>query len=126
MHRVLLREIVIDAPAEQFDAVSRFWAGLLGTEAKQVPDFPEFTALPNPAALSWVGLQRINEGPARYHVDVETDDVEAEVARLIRLGAIEKGRHRSWVVLEDPAGLLLCVVPVDSEDFEARSRVVDG
>lgn len=126
MHRVLLREIVIDAPPDQFDAVAKFWAGLLDTEARQIADYPEFTALPDPAALSTVGLQRIHEGAARYHVDVETDDVEAEVARLIRLGATERNRHRSWVVLEDPAGLLLCVVPVATDEFDDRSRVVDG
>lgn len=54
----------------------------------------------------------------------ESDDVEAEVARLTRLGAIEQARHRSWVVMCDPAGLMFCVVPPESPDFAQRSREV--
>ena len=48
----------------------------------------------------------------------------AEVDRLVRLGAEEVSRGRTWVVLRDPAGLLLCVVPHESPDFAERSREV--
>jgi Glyoxalase-like domain len=125
MHRILLREVVIDAPTASFAAVRDFWAAALLTEARQVERYPEFTALEDPASLSVVGLQDIGADRARFHVDLETDDVEAEVARLIGLGAEEVSRGRTWVVLRDPAGLLLCVVPYESADFAARSRVVD-
>ena len=47
------------------------------------------------------------------------------MARLVRLGASVELRHRSWVVLRDPAGLLLCVVPPDTDDFDERAREVD-
>jgi Glyoxalase-like domain len=50
--------------------------------------------------------------------------VPAEVARLTALGAEEVSRGRTWVVLRDPAGLLLCVVPVESPHFTERSRAV--
>jgi glyoxalase superfamily protein len=125
MHRILLREVVIDAPSDTFPAVRDFWAAALLTEARQVEDYPEFTALEDPASLSVVGMQEIGDGPARFHLDLETDDVEAEVARLLRLGAEEVSRGRTWTVLRDPAGLLLCVVPFESPDFAERSRPVD-
>lgn len=125
MHRILLREIVIDAPSAAFPAVRDFWAAALLTEARQVERYPEFTGLVDPAALSVVGLQDISEDRARFHVDLETDDVTAEVARLVRLGAEEVSRGRTWIVLRDPAGLLLCVVPAESPDFPTRSRPVD-
>jgi Glyoxalase-like domain len=64
----------------------------------------------------------VGDTEARFHVDLETDDVPAEVARLVRLGAEEVSRGRTWVVLRDPAGLLLCVVPAESSDFPTRSR----
>jgi hypothetical protein len=124
MHRILLREVVIDAPSETFAAGRDFWAAALLTEARQVERYPEFTGLEDPASLSVVGLQDIGDGQARFHVDLETDDVAAEVARLLRLGAEEVSRGRTWVVLRDPAGLLLCVVPAESPDFPQRSRPV--
>lgn len=124
MHRILLREVVIDAPDDTFTATRDFWAAALLTEARLVEDYPEFTALEDPAALSVVGLQNIGGDRARFHVDLETDDVAAEVARLLGLGAEEVSRGRTWVVLRDPAGLLLCVVPAETAEFGERSRIV--
>lgn len=124
MHRILLREVVIDAPTESFAAVRDFWAAALLTRARPLEDYPEFTALEDPASAYVVGLQDIGDDRARFHVDLETDDVPAEVARLVRLGAEEVARGRTWVVLRDPAGLLLCVVPNESADFAERSRPV--
>jgi Glyoxalase-like domain len=124
MHRILLREVVIDAPSEIFAAERDFWAAALLTRARQVERYPEFTALLDPASLSVVGLQDIGTDGARFHVDLETDDVEAEVARLVRLGAVKVSDGRTWTVLRDPAGLLVCVVPAESPDFAERSREV--
>lgn len=70
-------------------------------------------------------MQNIGDGEARLHLDIESDDVEAEVARLTRLGASETERIRGWVVMRDPAGLLFCVVRPESPDFDQRSREVD-
>lgn len=124
MHRILLREVVIDAPSDVFDATRDFWAGALDTRAQLVQEFPEFTALNEPASRSWVGLQDIGDAPARLHLDIETDDVEAEVARLIRLGAVKVTDGRTWVVMRDPAGLLFDVVPYESPWFDQHARTV--
>jgi hypothetical protein len=102
MHRILLREVVVDAPSEIFAAERDFWAAALLTRARQVERYPEFTALLDPASLSVVGLQDIGTDGARFHVDLETDDVEAEVARLVRLGAVKVSDGRTWTVLRDP------------------------
>ncbi len=50
-------------------------------------------------------------------MDIETDDVEAEVARLEKLGARVKVRIRRHVVMEAPSGHAFCVVPVLRSDF---------
>jgi hypothetical protein len=125
MHRILLREVVIDAPSTTFSAARDFWTAALAATAHVVPDHTEFTSLEDAAALLHVGMQDIGSDVARYHLDIESDDVEAEVTRLVGLGATEVNRHRSWVVLRDPAGLLLCVVPPESSDFETRSHAVE-
>jgi len=124
MHRILLREVVVDAPSKTFAATRAFWAAALLTQAREVEEFPEFTALPGAASMPWVGLQDIGTGEARFHVDIETDDVEAEVARLTGLGAVKVADGRTWVVMRDPSGLLFDVVPHESPWFGERSHEV--
>ena len=123
MHRILLREVIIDVPSTDLERVTAFWAGALGADAQQT-EAPEFWSLPDAAALPHVGLQDIGTDRARYHLDIETDDVPAEVTRLVRLGAEEVSQGRTRVVLRDPAGLLLCVLPPESDEFATRSRPV--
>jgi hypothetical protein len=124
MHRILLREVVVDAPSDAFAATRDFWAAALLAEAREVEEHPEFTGLLDPASMSWVGLQDIGEGQARFHLDIETDDVPAEVARLTSLGATKVADGRAWVVMRDPSGLLFDVVPHESPWFAERSREV--
>jgi catechol 2,3-dioxygenase-like lactoylglutathione lyase family enzyme len=123
-HRILLREVVIDVPRDTFAATRDFWAGALLATPTPVDGYPEFTDLVGAAAGPVLGLQEI-DGGARVHIDIETDDVEAEVARLVALGAQVVARPHTWVVLRDPAGLLFCVVSPDGPDFAERSHAVD-
>jgi glyoxalase superfamily protein len=124
-HRILLREVVIDVPSSAVAATASFWSAAVLGRARQLDDGPEFTAIDDAASLPYLGVQDIGTTPARLHLDIETDDIEAEVARLVALGATEVARPQSWVVLRDPAGLLFCVVNIESPDFAERSRVVD-
>jgi hypothetical protein len=62
-------------------------------------------------------LQRLASDAPAIHPDFETDDVEAEVARLEALGARVKARIRRHVVMEAPSGHAFCVVPVRRGDF---------
>jgi hypothetical protein len=55
---------------------------------------------------------------ARYHLDIETDDVEAETARLVALGAVERSRWLDCRTLEVPGGQLVCVIPLHSDPDE--------
>ncbi len=115
MHRSRLYGVFVDAPlADAADAV-RFWAGALGaTPAPQAPGDP-FTALTGATSGDVVfEVQAVDDAP-RYHVDIETDDVPAEAARLVGLGAVEVHRYDAYRVLRAPGGHLLCVVPVQSD-----------
>ena len=57
-------------------------------------------------------FQRLGEddqGPAvRAHIDLGTDDVEADAQRLLQLGAAQVEPGRGWIVLRDPTGLVFC------------------
>lgn len=48
----------------------------------------------------------------RVHLDLLAQDLEAEVGRLVAIGAAIFGDHRTsegWVVLTDPEGNELCL-----------------
>ena len=68
-----------------------------------------------------VGLQRGMDDPQKFHIDIETDDVEAEVSRLEKLGAQLKERIRNHVVMRAPGGHTFCVVPAVRSDFDANA-----
>lgn len=56
-------------------------------------------------------IQRLGHGSGRVHLDIHTDDLDAEVSRLESLGAERVQQVHSWWIMRDPAGLLFCVVP---------------
>jgi len=124
MHHIVLHEVVIDVPSDAFAATRDFWSAALLARQHRLEGYTEFTDLADAASVPAIGVQEIGSGDARVHLDIETDDVEAEVARLVALGAREVARPHNWVILRDPADLLFCVVPNDSADFAARARSV--
>lgn len=128
MHRSRIGLVLIDHPVETYDAAAAFWAGARGSEPRGAldPDDP-FQALDALGGGVGLELQRIGAGtPARIHLDIETDDVWAEVARVEALGAGVTERHDDWAVLVDPGGLPFCVVPVQTgDDFAAHATTWD-
>ena len=58
---------------------------------------------------------------SRVHLDIETDDIEAEARRLEKLGARRIGAVKSWYVMEAPTGQRFCLVRPQRPDFAARA-----
>lgn len=123
-----LTNVQIDVPAASHDRAVAFWAAALGgsPRARNGP----FTHLVDARALLGVHLQRLDAGATRVHLDLFADDADAEVARLVGLGATRVGAG-PCTVLSDPAGNLLCVCagnrPPDEvrvDDDEARLHVL--
>jgi hypothetical protein len=54
-------------------------------------------------------VQRV-EHQSRLHLDIESDDVDAEAARLEGLGARRIGKVKTWWLMEAPTGQRFCVV----------------
>ena len=117
-HRSRLAILLIDLPPESHAAGLRFWSAATGHEAA-VQD-GSWASLGPFADGFHLEVQRTGEGtPPRWHVDVETDDVDAGVARLLALGARRHADMGGYWQLLDPAGLVFCVVPVqDALSFE--------
>ncbi|MEU8256976.1 VOC family protein [Micromonospora inaquosa] len=122
-HRSRLLTILIDVPRGEAAAAAAFWSEALGVPARTVPDEQQFTSLHGALPGLVLAVQAVDD-QARYHVDIETDDVEAETRRLVAHGAVEIGRWLECVTLRAPGGHLVCVIPshTDPETFEALSQ----
>ncbi len=118
MHRSRIGPILIDHPPSSYDAALTFWGGVQGVEPVPEEDDHDYASLGRVGSTSLCG-QRLGEGRARVHLDIETDDVAAEVGRVVALGATVVEERKGYTILEDPGGLVFCVVPVQTgEDFE--------
>jgi hypothetical protein len=67
-----------------------------------------------------IEVQKVDH-PSRVHLDIETDDIEAEVRRLEGLGATRVRQVQTWWVLEAPTGQRFCVVSASSPRFEEQA-----
>lgn len=118
MHRSRLTNVVIDCAEGDFERGAEFWSAALGKVL--MPRDDRFAALRGRVGGvggAFVGLQRVPSSERAIHLDIETDDVEAEVTRLEALGARVKARIRRHVVMEAPSGHAFCVVPARRGDF---------
>ena len=124
MHRSRIGLVLIDHPEEDSEAALSFWGGVQGvTPAQGDADMPEYRSL---GTIGTVALesQRTGAGtPPRLHLDIETDDVPAEVARVLALGATVLEERKSYTILRDPAGLVFCVVPVQTGELFEREAL---
>ncbi len=125
-HRSRLTAVLVDVPAPDHEAATAFWSAALGKPANRVEKYPEYAFLGQATPGIEFMVQSTGDDRPRIHIDIESDDVEAEVARLTALGATEIGRHNSWVILRDPAGTVFCVVRVQVQDaFDAHATTWD-
>ena len=123
VHRSRLYGLFIDTPEDEAPAAATFWSAALGVRAHPVPGEEQFIKLVDAHPALTVDVQAVDDAP-RYHVDIETDDVDAETARLLTIGAVEIDRWLDCHILRAPGGHLLCVVPIhtDPEFFAAHAR----
>ncbi len=110
MHRSRLVGIVIDCRTDDVDAAAAFWSRALGRAVRPPsPDDPAYRALAVDPDEPVLYVQQVDH-ESRVHLDIEADDVEAEVERLEALGARRVGQVRTWWILEAPTGQRFCVV----------------
>lgn len=117
-HRSRLGGFIIDCQTDELGPAADFWAKALGTEAE--PAEENYARLGRHGGLS-AEVQKVDH-PSRVHLDIETDDIEAEVGRLENLGASRIENVRDWVVMEAPTGHRFCVVPAEGADFEREAK----
>jgi hypothetical protein len=119
MHHSRLHALVIDCGVDDLGAAVTFWSRALGKPvANANPDGDgRYAELATAADELAILLQKV-EHPSRVHLDIETDDLDAEVKRLEMLGARRVAFVReSWWVMEAPGGQRFCVVRKQRADF---------
>ncbi|MFN2167215.1 MAG: VOC family protein [Anaerolineae bacterium] len=123
MHKSRLGGFIIDCQTNDLADAASFWAGALGLDVRALPeeDSQRYVGLGEVDECLYVEVQAV-EHASRVHLDIETDDVPAEVARLETLGARKVGYLRDWCVMEAPTGQRFCVVPAVTTQFDATAR----
>ena len=122
MHKSRLCGFIIDCRTTDLEKDAAFWGRALGHEALPVdPEDPNYMLLQTARGEPRIELQRV-EHPSRVHLDIETDDVEAETRRLEKLGARRIEQVKDWWVMEAPSGHRFCVVPAIAEDFSEKAN----
>jgi Glyoxalase-like domain len=124
MHRSRLCAILIDCKVPVIEEAANFWSQALGRarDTGHPGTRGNYYMLETPPEEPIVQLQRVDH-ESRVHIDIESDDVPAEVARLEALGAKVVIRLERWVVMEAPTGQRFCVVRVQRPGFPKNANV---
>jgi predicted enzyme related to lactoylglutathione lyase len=122
MHKSRLAGFIIDCRTDDLDRAARFWSEALKLAvrpaANQDPLYRILATAPDQVHLE---VQQVSH-ESRVHLDIETDDIEAEVQRLEKLGARRIGALKSWYVMEAPTGQRFCVVRPQRPDFASGAN----
>ena len=97
------------------DKLAEWWARAVDGTINTVA--PGFFVIVSGATGPQLAFQKVDDptpGKNKVHIDFVAPDMDAEVKRLVELGASETGRHEfgadfQWVVLADPDGNAFCV-----------------
>jgi hypothetical protein len=109
MHHSRLSTFVIDCNVDDLAKAAEFWSKALNRALVPAkPADPDYRNLGPAEGGPTLVLQKV-EHDSRIHLDIETDDLDAEVARLERLGATRVRFVQSWWVMQAPSGHVFCV-----------------
>jgi predicted enzyme related to lactoylglutathione lyase len=126
MHKSRLGTIVIDCQVQDVNEAAHFWSAALGrpSHALSDPSDANYRSLKGPPGEVTILVQAVDH-PSRAHIDIETNDIDAEVRRLEALGATRVATVKRWWVMEAPTGQRFCVVRPQRPDFEERANQWD-
>ena len=123
MHYSRLCALLIDCKTSDVDEATLFWSQALGraVDSKHRGSRGNYRMLETPPDEPIVQIQRVVH-ESRVHIDIETDDIPLEVARLQELGAKVVDRLERWVVMQAPTGQRFCVVRAQRPGFPKNAN----
>lgn len=124
MHKSRLGAVIVDCQTEDLFEAAGFWSAALGAKTEQAGEQanPKYIRMEGSHGGVRVILQKVGH-PSRVHLDIESDDIEAEVNRLLDAGATVVDRLERWVVMEAPSGHRFCIISPSGEDFDEKANV---
>jgi predicted enzyme related to lactoylglutathione lyase len=124
MHKSRLAGFIIDCRTDNLERAAGFWSAALGLSLKPRSEEPDavYRQLMTRADEVHIEVQQVAH-ESRVHLDIEADDIDAEVRRLEALGAKQVERVKTWCVMEAPTGQRFCVVRVQRSDFKEHANV---
>jgi hypothetical protein len=108
--RLRLCGALVDVPKAEHERAVAFWTAALGKTPEVTEKFPDYAQYDEVTPGVYFMVQATGDDTRRIHLDLESEDRDADVQRLIGLGATELSRSHHWVVMQDPAGVTFCVV----------------
>jgi catechol 2,3-dioxygenase-like lactoylglutathione lyase family enzyme len=120
MHRSRLAGFIIDSNTDDLEATAEFWSKALGYKAGKTED-GKYIKLETPDREPYLEVQKVGHA-SRVHLDIEADDVAAEVRRLEALGAKRVEAVRTWVIMEAPDGQRFCVIRQGHKYFDETAN----
>lgn len=110
-HHSGLVALVLDCKVERLDDALEFWSAALQRPiaSRDQDGDGKYAELQTADDEPFLLLQKVGHDP-RVHLDIETDDLDAEVARLEALGAQRVKFVTRWWVMQAPTGHRFCVV----------------
>lgn len=123
-HRSRLAGFIIDCNVDDLDAAADFWSQALGCSVadRDAGDgTAEYQMLGDTPGDLHIEVQKVNH-PSRVHLDIESDDVDAEADRLEKLGARKIAFVKRWWVMEAPTGQRFCVVRMKHPERGAPAK----
>jgi len=123
MHKSRLAGFIIDCKTTDLPAAAEFWGAALGMELQGLAgeEGENYVRLMDTDRGLHVEVQKVKHD-SRVHLDIETDDIEAEAARLEALGAKRVQKFPRWWVMEAPTGQRFCVVRAKAPDFSDKAN----
>lgn len=111
MHHSRLAGFIIDCKDMAPGKAAEFWSPALGMPEKKstANEDAGYALLDTGAYQLHIETQKVDH-ESRLHLDIESDNVEAEVQRLEKLGATRLKQVRNWWVMQAPTGHRFCVV----------------
>jgi predicted enzyme related to lactoylglutathione lyase len=123
-HRSRLAGFIIDCNTDDLDAAADFWSQALGCTVADrdagdgTAEYQMFGDTPGDLHIE---VQKVSH-PSRVHLDIESDDVDAEAERLEKLGAKKVAFVKRWWVMEAPTGQRFCVVRMKHPERGAPAK----
>ena len=121
MHKSRLAGFIIDCRTPDLEGAAEFWSQALGLRVEREQGDDKYVNFERTNGLH-IEVQKVDH-ESRVHLDIETDDIEAEVLRLEALGAKRVTKIRTWWVMEAPTGQRFCVVRPQGPELAREGNV---